>query len=527
MKKPPCPVCRSRTYRKDSAGFYVCQYGHQLTSYVEERGDDDAEAASNARRRASGRRSQSRERKRKAKEFKHDTPFSVICEVFQWSLKLQVQAIIKIQGLSEELELVVLDLWSLYVTALEVDFEDRRRNHLNWRPSSQQSSVPPSSGDESVNASDAYSDSGRRGKRRRRSRSRTPNVSTDGESEAEVEYLRVMQNILPYYSLVLCHLGCLLLRVPILLKDLHRWSISGDIPYFFTATDLPSELTSRFNLYRSGIERKVVPSVSEMFDASGSFRRLFEEKFGIAFPPVNAPLLWIRTLKELCLPVTFYSDMAVLYRLLSGFKRGGKHLRHGEVWHGALALVIFKLRCGADHDSKEMQKWINHLATRKDGQPPYATWSTSDIDNQDLRGRKEYIKNFARALLRRGAKQKGAEIFEAACAPREQSESFQSTNEPLQPANRQTRSYPPLSDLAGSDYISYVGRDPAGEFHSPYGIVQGKCADMLGVDALDLEGKVRRIEKQLKVELLWIRDIIRDHRSDQGVSNPPHCTSGA
>ncbi|TPX67948.1 hypothetical protein SpCBS45565_g03500 [Spizellomyces sp. 'palustris'] len=482
-------------------------------SYVEERGDEDAEAASNARRRASGRRSQSRERKRKAKGMPAHSCPTVICEVFQWSLKVQVQALIRIQGLSEELEASTLihTLCGLLHVLSLIDFEDRRRNHLNWRPSSQQSSVPPSSGDESVNASDAYSDSGRRGKRRRRSRSRTPNISTDGESEAEVQYLKGANFTQGFASV----------------KKRSYLALSGDIPYFFTATDLPSELISRFNLYRSGIERKVVPSMSEMLDASGSFRRLFEQKFGIAFPPVNAPLLWIRTLKELCLPVTFYSDMAFLYRLLNGFKRGGKHLRHGEVWHGALALVIFKLQCGADHDSKEMQKWINHLLARKDGQPSYATWSTSDIDSQNLRGRKEYINNFARPLLRHGAKQKGAEIFETACAPHEDSESAQSKSEPLQPANRETRLYPPLAALAGSVYISYVGRDPAGEFHSPYGIVQGKCADMLGVDALDLEGKVRRIEKQLKVELLWIRDVIRDHRSEEAVPNPPHSTIGA
>lgn len=141
----------------------------------------------------------------------------------------------------------------MYVTALEVDFEDRQRSRKNWRLSSQQS-VPYSSAEESAVQSDAPSDSSRR--RRRRSRSRTPSLFGDA-AEGDSHYRIIMRSVLPWYSLVLCYLGCVMLRLPVFIRDLQRWATSGAMPFFFTAADLPEELTSRFDLFRSGIERKV------------------------------------------------------------------------------------------------------------------------------------------------------------------------------------------------------------------------------------------------------------------------------
>jgi hypothetical protein len=30
IKLPPCPICRTRKFRKNATGNYVCKYGHQL-----------------------------------------------------------------------------------------------------------------------------------------------------------------------------------------------------------------------------------------------------------------------------------------------------------------------------------------------------------------------------------------------------------------------------------------------------------------------------------------------------------------
>lgn len=30
VKKPPCRICRSRRWRKNSNGFFICELGHQL-----------------------------------------------------------------------------------------------------------------------------------------------------------------------------------------------------------------------------------------------------------------------------------------------------------------------------------------------------------------------------------------------------------------------------------------------------------------------------------------------------------------
>lgn len=275
--------------------------------------------------------------------------------------------------------MAVLDLWCLYVTELEIDFEDRKKDRANWRSSSP--SAQASSAEESETQSDYDSDaSSRRGRRSRsrsksrsrsRSHSRTPSVFEDREER--IEFGTITRTVLPWYSLVLCYLGCLLLRLPVFIRDLQKWANSGAIPYFFTAPDLPEELVSRFDLYRSGIERKNIPNTSKMRKAARTFRTLFEKRFNVTIPPPNAPLVWFRTVKDLCLPPEFYADMASLHRLLSDLDSPKVQ---SDIWNVSLVLIVFKLRCTIHETSDEMREWLDYLMSTKNKTREYAAWGT-------------------------------------------------------------------------------------------------------------------------------------------------------
>ncbi|KAI9009820.1 hypothetical protein BC832DRAFT_538844 [Gaertneriomyces semiglobifer] len=494
VRKPPCPVCRSRRYRKAGDGFYYCELGHQLQGYVEEVGDDEAAAASHSRRQSLGRRSPSVERNKRRKRYKR-APLSVMCEALQVSLKSQLEALIEKLGMPTELMHTVLDLWCMYVTAMGVDFDDRLKSDT-WQRSS---SVAPSDTDTSAVSDTSMLDdstaTGRR-KRRRRSRSLTPTRFADSK-------MAVLTQIFPWYSLVLCYLGCVMLRAPVYVNDFIRWAKSGDIPYFDSADTLPTELAGRFDMYRVGISRKkVVPRAYLLSRAARSFQRVLKKRFGLEFPPANMPLLWLRVIRELRFPLKFYVDISCLWEVV--YARKAPSLGDGDVdLHTiALALVVFKLRCGADAASADMDRWLQELHHRDMETPSYATWTATDIDAASTEQRLTYIDRFVAPLMsRKGEKTKGFDLFEEACSV--------SFNDKGPQRIQQQQHYPPLLSEPGSRFIHYDKRDSAGVFHEPYSVVLEHAADMVGLSVNELEAKVGAVEVALKVELPWMRTVMQ------------------
>jgi len=46
-------------------------------------------------------------------------------------------------------------------------------------------------------------------------------------------------------ALAICYISCLMMREPILLVDLIRWSVSGDIPFLSVQFKLPKDIAFR------------------------------------------------------------------------------------------------------------------------------------------------------------------------------------------------------------------------------------------------------------------------------------------
>ncbi|TPX58578.1 hypothetical protein PhCBS80983_g03055 [Powellomyces hirtus] len=425
----------------------------------------------------------------------------VLCEAFQCSLQLQVRSLIGSQGLPEELEYAVLDLWCAYVTAIDVDFDDRKRKRLNWNMSSRQSSAAPSSGDDSGVGSDV--ETGRR--KRHRSRSRTPSVFGDVSSDGENKELPVMRNIYPWYSLVFCYLGCTLLRLPVYMRDIQRWAAAGHITYYTTAADLPDELISRFNLHRSAIERKTIPPLPKLNHAAGAFRHLLRSRFQITFPTCNLPLIWVRTIKELHLPPSFYTDISTLHKLLSRNSPSSKLANcRQEYANIALALIVFKLRCGADRQSKEIMEWMKDLSVDREKCPEYAAWSTSDLGEKSYHLRREYVEKFAKRLSsKQDTNPKGYEIFDTTIS------NAISSRTPASSRPFPTIFKPCATSIVQPNYVLYNPGDTEGKFHEPYATLVVSAADIMGVSPEYIESVTERLERQLRHEIVWMRDLTR------------------
>ncbi|RKO84455.1 hypothetical protein BDK51DRAFT_49059 [Blyttiomyces helicus] len=245
-----------------------------------------------------------------------ETPPSIIFEAFQGTLKIMVKAMIERMGLPEELEFAVLDLWLIFVTASPVTFDDRNPESVEWMPTSSQVSAWTTDDDSDALDTDvtrgneddddeddddedegsddfgagADAEEGERGRRTRarsrsqsqsrarsqsraqsQARARSASVASSAARERAKERIRERRLLAraplhhprPWLAIVLCYLGCVLLRLPVMMADIQRWAASGRIPYYHRVGDDPAEeLRSTFNVLQSGLENKVTPDSS-------------------------------------------------------------------------------------------------------------------------------------------------------------------------------------------------------------------------------------------------------------------------
>ncbi|KAI8587403.1 hypothetical protein BDZ88DRAFT_454069 [Geranomyces variabilis] len=525
MKKPPCPVCRSRRYRKDASGFYVCEFGHQLINYVEEQGDDEADAASNARRRDKKKRSLSKRPKANTTEFARLVPFSMICETFQFSLRLQVQSLIQKQDLPKELEHVVLDLWCAYLTATSVDMDDRQARRADWsstsRASSRASSYGASSGDESASGAESERSVTTTPRRKlgRRARSRTPSqapsggdASSGGETDREHEP-QAARDVHPAYSLIFCFLGCLMLRLPITLRDLQRWASEGSIMYFGTAQHLPSELTSRFFLQATQLEVKNVPTIDFLEAHTSSIKTLLGSHFSIKFPTRNRPLFWLRIIRHLQLPTSFYTDISNLHALLHGENQLTDQQPLEDADNVALALIIVKLRCGVD--CKGSAAWMRALQEQRLRGSEYALWGTVELGAEAYDRRLEYVRNFAANLVMpHHVKPKGYDTMESTLDAVHPPRKPDVLSKPPPVCTRTTCLPTPTRADTYVRYEDQIRKDTAGDYHEPYAALLEAASDFIGLDPDRLEIRVAALEHVVQKEIEWIQAVLT-HGAEQ------------
>ncbi|KAI9098161.1 hypothetical protein DFS34DRAFT_101378 [Phlyctochytrium arcticum] len=150
-KRPSCPTCKSRRWRRDDEGFLVCPYGHQMRGYVQEEQDEEAGIANNSRKQSI------RKKRRRHTQSLHARagliPLTVLCEMFQMSLRLQVEGLAKNAGFGSELEKMVLHLWMSYIHShgFTHDLNDRIVKDSGWRSGAESDMDAYSSGYESTN----------------------------------------------------------------------------------------------------------------------------------------------------------------------------------------------------------------------------------------------------------------------------------------------------------------------------------------------------------------------------------------
>ena len=123
-------------------------------------------------------------------------------------------------------------------------------------------------------------------------------------------------------TLVLCYLGVITLRLPVTVGDLHGWIANGQLVYHRAIAVLPAPMRDRMPAqYHSVFSPVGFVTVERLHSAILHTSMRFHRDHGIAFPPLNHPLLLFRFLKELALPLEVYPGVTKLAKLL-GFRFG-------------------------------------------------------------------------------------------------------------------------------------------------------------------------------------------------------------
>ncbi|RUS23232.1 hypothetical protein BC937DRAFT_90351 [Endogone sp. FLAS-F59071] len=339
-----CPKCGTKRWKKNNLGFYICKYGHQLENYQEEQGEAELTWAGTTRR-----KTLKRKRENESKEYFGAKAQFLLFQAFQHILRQQIYVLINELGLPAKLEEVVQELWLLYVSSTNLTCNEEMVD-TNTTPSQSQSQSNPVDevdlefgdlefGDLQKNSDDphvtfnlatsnnntddgnaAYVDetsgadsepgkvdslgfqTGRRTIRR-----------SQGSTKADPRRKCLLQ-----FTIVICYLGCVWCRVPVLLADLHRLAAKGTLPYSSAYMNFPDEMREHFYIdsLRS-LDTKALPECPMLHTWTSRFIRFYRQDYGIEFPRLNGPLVIYRHIRELLLPVELYTAATNLATLLS------------------------------------------------------------------------------------------------------------------------------------------------------------------------------------------------------------------
>lgn len=145
----------------------------------------------------------------------------------------------------------------------------------------------------------------------------TDTENEDSSSSRVVPFRSMTSRPKPVDCVVLWYLAILLLRLPITISDLHGWvATEGRLMYYQAQNLLPQEMLDE-------IDKALLPSLEpneltldKLQMAIYDTVRGYCETFDMEFPPINYPLLILRYMEDLALPLEVYATLIRLTRLV-------------------------------------------------------------------------------------------------------------------------------------------------------------------------------------------------------------------
>ncbi|KAI5293754.1 Pol I core factor CF [Ascosphaera acerosa] len=287
-----CPVegCAERYYGLYE-GIWYCRQGHRQEG--REVIVDDENFGSLGRvikkQRAPSERS--------SRTYSGSDAYQLFLEAYQVILWKQGHALVHEKGLPAELETIVKGLWALRLQMLT--------RHEDQYLSESTASHSFSSRSHSQSRSRAGTETGTRGS------TRTTTALTAEEDAYHARKVAASPKLID--SLALWYLGCVLLRLPVSAGYLLRWALRDQVPLLRALRHVPRAMRDRLpHQYHRVLDTPGLPTGDALHAAASRLARLFRREHSVVWPPLNAPLLQLAYVRELCLPLEVFQTVTSL-----------------------------------------------------------------------------------------------------------------------------------------------------------------------------------------------------------------------
>jgi len=118
-------------------------------------------------------------------------------------------------------------------------------------------------------------------------------------------------------TMAVCYMGMLLLREPVTIAAMHRWISDGEMLYYHASQQVPLSMRERLPpKYQELLEVKTLSNADKFQKHILDTLTTFNTDLGMAFPPINQPVILYNWIKALALPVEIFAGTLRLARLL-------------------------------------------------------------------------------------------------------------------------------------------------------------------------------------------------------------------
>ena len=215
-------------------------------------------------------------------------------QAYQYILWKQCYTLIHTIGLPEELEIVIKDLWALRLQLLKVKVDATPDQETIFS-----SQLPVS------------------------------NNEAEDDFRAQKHVLdKAMPSLID--SLGLCYLGMVLLRLPVTMGDLHHWAVREDIPFVRAIRIVPAIIREKLpSEYLLMLDTTAPLERDQVGLAVHNLGLYYRHHFAVILPPLNAPLLIFKYIKDLALPTSLFptvQNMAALIDIDFSFPAPGRYI---------------------------------------------------------------------------------------------------------------------------------------------------------------------------------------------------------
>jgi RNA polymerase I-specific transcription initiation factor RRN7 len=214
--------------------------------------------------------------------FRGRRAFDLYLKCLQLTLQQQVWFMVQDRGLPAELETVVFDLWALRIAQLR----DKIASADQDADSEAESQVFSTIESKDLETTDDEQGTGPTRKSREAKLDGAPNL---------------------YDCLALCYLGISTMRLPVTPGDMYAWVTDGKMTYRRAIKLVPLTMRDRLPAaYRVALDPRTMMGYKRFYSTLSNLQISFAKDYGIIWPPINAPVLLFRYLKELALPLELY-----------------------------------------------------------------------------------------------------------------------------------------------------------------------------------------------------------------------------